>query len=139
MCGYRVDNDAVQIAKLLLDAGADIEQGCNDLTPLLLACRFGRSDLVSFLLQRRASIKAVTEDGSNCLHLACWNGAFGKDIIPLLVKAGVDVAAKTNDGQDALSFALETNYDMAEFVLQHLSQGSRPTDVEAKTAGAGED
>ncbi len=76
VCRYRFDDDAVRIAELLLDAGADIEQGDNDWTPLLFACRFGRSDLVSRLLQRGANIKAVDSDGHNCLHLACWNGAF---------------------------------------------------------------
>ncbi len=125
VCRFRFDDDAVRIAEMLLDAGADIEQA-SDWTPLLLACRNGRADLVSFLLQRGANIKAVTEDGENCLHLACWNGAFGKDIIPLLIKAGVDVAAKANDGEDALTCALETHYDVAETLLRHLPEGSKP-------------
>ncbi len=127
VCRYRFDDDAVRITELLLEAGSDIEQGENDWTPLLQACRNGRADLVSFLLQRGANAKAVTEDGLNCLHLACRNGAFGKDIIPLLVKAGVDLAAKTNAGQDALAFALETNYDMAETLMQHFPPISKPT------------
>ncbi len=123
VCRYRFDDDAVRIAELLLDAGADIEQGA-DWTPLLFACRNGRADLVSFLLQRGANFQAVDGVGWNCFHVACLNGAFGKDIIPLLVKAGVDVAAKTNVGEDALAFALGTNYDMAETLLQHLPKGS---------------
>ncbi len=126
VCRFRFDDDGVRMAELLLDAGADIEQGEDDWTPLLLACRNGRSDLVSFLLQRGANIKAVTEDGRNGLHLACENGAFGKDIIALLIKAGVDVAVKTNNGEDALTCALDTNYDMAETLLRHLPQGSKP-------------
>ncbi len=128
VCRFRFDDDAVRIAEMLLDAGADMEQGDNDWTPLLRACRNGRADLVSFLLQRGANIKAVTEKGSNCLHLACLNGAFGKDIIPLLVKAGVDVTAKTNYGYDALTFALENNYDVAETLLRHLAPGSEPAE-----------
>ncbi len=127
VCRYRFDNDAVRIADLLLDAGADIEQGDNDWTPLLRACRNGRADLVSFLLERGANIKAVTEAGSNCLHLACNNGAFGKDIIPLLIKTGVDVAAKAKNGSDALSVAVGKNYEITEFLLQHLPSGSKPT------------
>ncbi len=129
VCGYRFDDDAVRIAELLLDAGADIEQGDTDWTPLLRACRNGRADLVSFLLQRGANIKAVTEKGENCLHLACWNGAFGKDIIPLLIKAGVDVATKTNEGRDALTCALDTNYEMAATLLRHLPKGSKPAEL----------
>ncbi len=126
VCRKRFDDDAVCIAELLLDAGADIEQGDPQWTPLFFACRNGRADLVSFLLQRGANIKAVDGNGWNCLHLACLNGAFGKDIIPLLITAGVDVTAKTNDDEDALAFALETNYDMAETLLRHLPHGSKP-------------
>ncbi len=133
VCRLRFDDDAVRIAELLLDAGADIEQGDNDWTPLLRACRNGRADLVSFLLQRGANIKAVTEKGSNCLHLACLNGAFGKDIIPLLVKAGVDVAAKTNYGADALTCALLTNHDMAKTLLEYLSEASKPSELYSGT------
>ncbi len=126
LCRYRFDDDTVRIAELLLDTGADIEQGSRDCTPLLLACRYGRADLVSLLLQREASIKAVTDDGHNCLHLACKNGAFGTDIIPLLIKVGVDAVAKGIDGKDALAFALGTNFDVAETLLQHLPQGINP-------------
>ncbi len=127
VCRFRFDDDAVRIAELLLDAGADIEKGDNGWTPLLQACLNGRADLVVCLLQRGANIKAVIEDGWNCLHLACWNGAFGKDIIPLLIKAGVDVTAKAKDGSDALSVAVGKNYEITEFLLQHLPSGSKPT------------
>ena len=133
ICRGRFDDDAIRIAELLLEAGADIEQGDNEWTALLQACRYGRADLVSFLLQRGANIKAVTEKGSNCLHLACLNGAFGKYIIPLLVKAGVDVAAKTNDGEDALTCALLTNHDMAKTLLQYLSEESKPSELYSGT------
>ena len=128
LCRHRFNDDAVRIAELLLDAGADIEQGDTDWTPLLFACRYGRVDLVSCLLQRGANVKAVDNDGENGLHLACWNGAFGKDIIPLLIKAGVDVAAKAKDGSDPLAFAVQKNYDMSETLLQNLPQGSKPSE-----------
>ena len=35
VCRFRFDDDAVRIAEMLLDAGADMEQGDNDWTPLL--------------------------------------------------------------------------------------------------------
>ena len=129
VCHYRFEDVAVQIAELLLDAGADIEQGNNDWTPLLQACRYGRADLVSFLLQKGANIKAIDGESWNGLHLACQNGAFGKDIIPLLIKAGVDVLAETYSGRDAISFALETHYDVAETLLRHLAPGSEPAEL----------
>ncbi len=123
----RVAEETIEMAKLLLDAGADIEQGSPDMTPLLLACRHGCPELVSFLLQREANAEAVDEDGRTCLHWACRNGAFGREMIPLLVNAGADVAAETPGGRDALSFALQSGYAMAETLLQYLPQGSKPS------------
>ena len=52
VCQYRFDDDAVRIAELLVDTGADIEQACTHWTPLLLACRCGRSDLVVAVAER---------------------------------------------------------------------------------------
>ena len=76
-------------------------------------------------MQRGANIKAVTEIGENCLHLACWNGAFGKDIIPLLIKAGADATSRTSKGFDVLGIAMQTNYDMAQTLFRHLPPGSK--------------
>ncbi len=126
VCSERFDDEGVRIAEVLLDAGADVDQGDFDLTPLLRACLRSQSELVALLLRRGANVHAVDEYGLSCLHLACLNGAFGKDIIPLLVQAGADVGAETLNGVDALSYALQTGYDMAETLLQHLPQGRKP-------------
>ncbi len=125
----RVAEEAVEIARLLLDAGADIEQGSIDRTPLLLACENGHPELVSFLLQRGANANAADEDGRTCLHWACRNGAFGREMIPALVKAEANVAEETYDGDNALDLALQSGYAMAEALLPYLPQGSKPTSV----------
>ncbi len=125
----RVAEEAVEIARLLLDAGADIEQGSPNRTPLSLACENGHPELVSLLLQRGANANAADEDGWTCLHLACRNGAFGREIIPLLVEGGADVSAKSRSGRHVLHFALQSGYAMAETLLQYLPEGSKPSRV----------
>ncbi len=125
--GKRVAEETIEMAKLLLDAGADIEQGSSDMTPLMIASFNCRPELASFLLQRGANPRAVGEDHDwTCLHLACCNGAFGREMIPLLVQAGADVKAKMSCGRDPLHFALQSGYSMAETLLQYLPQSSRP-------------
>jgi ankyrin repeat protein len=111
---------------VLLDHGANIEQACGDYddTPLLLACWYGRADLVSLLLQRGANVKAVTSQGLSVLHCACQNGAFAKEIIPLLVKAGADVNAVEKFGRNALSYAISRSYDFGKEMLKYLPAGS---------------
>jgi ankyrin repeat protein len=120
LCHNRFDDEAVRVASLLLDHGANMEQVCGDVdaTPLLLACSIGRADLVSLLLHRGANVKAVRSEGLNVLHCACMNGAFGKEIVPLLVKAGADVKAMTKDGFNVLSYAIARNYDFGKDAVE---------------------
>jgi ankyrin repeat protein len=131
LCENRFDDEAVPVASLLLDHGANIEQVCgeHDHTPLLLACEKGRADLVSLLLQRGANVKAVTSQRLNVLHCACMNCAFGKEIIPLLVKAGADVNAFDKHGRNALSYAIARSYDFGKEMLKYLPAGSEPSNV----------
>lgn len=131
LCSNRFDDEAVRVASLLLDHGANMEQVCGDYdnTPLLLACSTGRADFVSLLLEQGANVKAVTSQRLNVLHRACQNGAFGKEIIPLLVKAGADVKAVDKDGGNVLSYAISMGYDFGKEMLKYLPSRSTPTIV----------
>jgi hypothetical protein len=112
----------VKVARVLLDAGAAIEsvEGDFSRTPLLTACISSRPEVVSSLLQRSANVKAVDKDGWNVLCLACSNGVFGREMIPLLVNAGVDVLRKGNGGRDAMFCALFQSGAMAETLSKFL-------------------
>jgi hypothetical protein len=100
LCCLRDDEEAVNVARVLLDAGADIE--CVEAewsrTPLLVACRQGRPELVSLLLQRGANVKALGKNRRNVIQLACYNGEFGREMIPLLIRVGVDVLQQNKSG-----------------------------------------
>ena len=71
LCCLRVDEEAARVAALLLDHGANLEVvgGEWDRTPLLDACRSGRPDVVSLLLERGASVKVVTRMDSQLFIL----------------------------------------------------------------------
>jgi ankyrin repeat protein len=128
LCSNRFDDEAVRVASLLLERGANIEQVCGkrDDTPLLLACKNGRADLVSLLLEQGANVHAMRKR-KTALHLACENGAFGKEIIPLLVTAGADVNAVDEDGGNVLSYAIARSYDLGKELLNYLPAGSMPS------------
>jgi ankyrin repeat protein len=122
LCSNRFDDEAVRVASLLLDHGANIEQVCGkrDDTPLLLACKNGRADLVSLLLEQGANVHAMRKR-KTALHLACENGAFGKEIIPLLVEAGAHV-----DDVDVLSLAISKGYDFGKAVMVCFARTDKP-------------
>jgi hypothetical protein len=65
-------------------------------------------------------VKPVDRDGYNAFRLACANGAFGREVIPLLVNAGVDVLHKDNNGLDAMNQALFRSGAMAETMSKFL-------------------
>ncbi len=58
--------------------------------------------MVSLLLAREARVDALS---SSPLHCAAENGAFGREIIPLLCAAGVNVNAVNKSKRTALKVA----------------------------------
>ncbi len=139
----------VPCADLLLEYGADSD--CVDipgLSPLGLAAAEGRSDVVSFLLERGAHIR---QTGWTALHAASAGGhgeavelllAAGAEANPrnwadrtplhgavlsgspevarMLLQDGADVHAKDKDGKTSLAYAQEKGYtDLVELLRQH--------------------
>jgi len=49
--GSAISNDALEIAKYLIEVGADVDQGPGKWTPLMTACGSGRLEFVDLLLQ----------------------------------------------------------------------------------------
>ncbi len=81
-CTERDDADeAVRVARLLLDAGADANaRTARQDVPLLLACRSGSAALVELLLQRGANARVVGAGRTTALMLACRNVLHGEQV-----------------------------------------------------------
>jgi hypothetical protein len=77
----RQTKDDVDIARLLLDAGAAVNEV--ECSPLLEACYCGSAALVSLLLQRGAHFR-VSPSGRDAFWYACRNGVHGPAILELL-------------------------------------------------------
>ncbi len=123
----RSDEEAVKIARVLLDRGAQIEhRGRRQRTPLLEASRSGSAEVVELLLLGGADIIPVDEDGATALSLASNNRMHGPAIIPLLVKAGVDVNAVNSRGQSALVCGLFQNGSIMQALTRYPQDGQLP-------------
>lgn len=66
-------NSGDVIVYLLDEAKVNVDQACNDHTPLMWAAKFGRASLVNQLLEAGAD-KSLKVDGKNALDLAKENG-----------------------------------------------------------------
>ena len=80
-----VANRAIDFSRLLIEKGADLNAK-TDATPLHLACRSGRNEIVALLLESGAEVDARTESGRTPLHVAASKNSL--DVARLLIKHG---------------------------------------------------
>lgn len=104
--------EAVEICRLLLAAGAKVDQCEPDSgTPLMRACRHGSAEVASFLIDQGADINACEptpdSDGSGMntvLHHAAYDkSAKGLDV---LLKAGVKTDVRNSSGESPRDIAV---------------------------------
>ena len=106
-----VRSDSISTVQALVENGAMVNVVDQEgLTPLHVAVKHGNLELVRYLLDHGAVIN-VTEDhyGANEMHVAAATGQ--KDIAALLIKNGIDLSAKDNDGKTPLYYATYHGFD----------------------------
>jgi ankyrin repeat protein len=127
LCCARDDEEASKITWVLLDRGACLEAvgGSSKQTPLLFVCHHGSPAVVELLLSRGADVKAVDRNGHNALLWASLNTLHGSEMIPLLVKAGVDVNAVTVFSSTALKFVMVANAAIMHALAEVVPPGQQ--------------
>lgn len=91
------------VAKLLLDKGANIEAKAKDKwggTALIYAAMYGNADVVKLLLDKGANIEAKDNNGETALFWAAESGY--ADTVKLLLDRCANIEAKEDDGSTAL-------------------------------------
>ncbi len=93
-----------ELAGILLDAGAKIEDGASGLTPLMFAVSSGNVDMIRFLVSRGADVNHGAKKGEQTALLsAIYSGKV--DVVKVLIELKADVNTKTKDGTTPLSAA----------------------------------
>ncbi|CAI5798895.1 KN motif and ankyrin repeat domain-containing protein 3 isoform X1 [Podarcis lilfordi] len=93
-------------------------------TALMLAVSHGRQEMVEALLSCGADINLQDEEGSTALMCACEHGRAGT-VRLLLTQPDCDASTVDNEGNDAVSIALEAgHHDIAALISTRLAQSA---------------
>ncbi|XP_029306575.1 B-cell lymphoma 3 protein homolog [Cottoperca gobio] len=86
--------DQKDLARMLLDAGADINVMDNKSgqSPLMHAVESNHADMVHFLIESGCDVNSQSYSGNTALHSACGRGQV--DTVRLLLKSGADSSLK---------------------------------------------
>jgi ankyrin repeat protein len=121
------NNGNLELVKLLIEKGADVNAKTNDdATPLHVAANNDNLELVKLLIENDADVNAKTNKGATPLHMAAVNGHF--DIAKLLIENDAKVNEKTNDDATPLHVAANNgNLELVKLLIEN------DADINAKT------
>jgi ankyrin repeat protein len=116
LCGYNASQEerAVEMARLLIERGADIRATAEDGHTVLHSAARGYYLISKLLLKHGAEVDATDMDGSTPLHYASYRALEGSRrnlllehgaVVKLLLEHGADVNATDKDGSTPLHFA----------------------------------
>lgn len=93
-----------EVAALLLDAGAKVNDGAHGLTPLQFAASAGSIEMIDFLVKRGADVNhGAKAGGQTALLSAIYGGQTAA--VKRLIELKADVNTKTKDGDTPLQAA----------------------------------
>lgn len=120
-----VRKNDVKTAALLVDAGADINEGLasDGRTPLIDAARFNKKDAVDFLLKKGADVNKASSQGYTPLHWVVLQSNGKLSMLKRLVKAGADLNAQDEQGNTPLYYAVKYGEELKVGYL--MKKGAR--------------
>lgn len=68
--GTAIIKGDTETVKKFVEYGADVNEKSNGMTPLMLAARYNRVDIIKFLLSKGANLKTTNEKGLTALKYA---------------------------------------------------------------------
>jgi ankyrin repeat protein len=109
-----------QAVRLLVSAGADLENLPHHYTPLSYAAYQGKQRIVRFLLERGAKVNADARSGMTYVNTPLMMAAIQghEAVVRMLLQAGADADVRVAGGHTAAEFAAKYNHGrLAQLLL----------------------
>lgn len=88
------------------------------ITPLHVAAKWGKSNMVTLFLDRSANLESKTRDGLTPLHCAARSGH--ETVVDLLLERGAPFSSKTKNGLAPLHMSAQGDHvEAARVLLNH--------------------
>jgi len=132
---WAIANPDRSVALTLIASGVPVESANRDgVTPLHVAVKLDRRDVVAALLDKGADIHATTTDdyGHTALHVAAACGR--SELIVVLLAAGADIDARDKNGSSPLIVAARSCQSHALAVLLDSGANIAAVDKDGDTA-----
>lgn len=111
--------DCIEMVRILLEAGAYIDQSCDLVNPLMMASQLGNGEMVKILCAAGATVRACNKYGWTALSRALFWGR--PDVMRELLYAGSSIDWVDSQGNTLLHLA--TGDDVARMLIW---AGARP-------------
>ncbi|KAL7915772.1 ankyrin repeat-containing domain protein [Trichoderma velutinum] len=110
-----VENGPVDVIKMLLSQGADIDaKSDRGSSPLFTAAWYGKVEVAQLLLNQGANIHLTNDNGNTALHHAAYTGQV--QMARFLIDRGANINAKNKCDETPLTYA--TNGEMCRLLSQ---------------------
>ena len=128
-------NGHVAVVDILLGPGSGIAVDATDhkgLTPLMMACMFGRSMAAAYLLGKGAAPHLTDMNGDSALHWAAYKGFPG--LMQMLINSGFNPQKPDNFGSSPLHLAcISGNLSAVKLLCAKSTVELEPRDRNRKT------
>jgi len=114
---YAVSAVELEIVKILLSHGADVNIVCNGTTPLVATCLYENSDLVHCLVENGADIHHRDDKGRTCLMASVGKSM---EVVLYVLEQDALINAMDNCGKTVLHYAIQERYtDTVHFLIEN--------------------